>query len=174
MKNDAWTEAALLVALPLGAVWCFWHGYGLTALILMAAAFGFIVGGHIWARREVRRKQEKLHEAAKSRRPDSWLAAASAPRRPRSGSRAPGGSNVGAQEVAAWPMKLRDSASAGDPIHDAGADEIGACPAESTALGGVSRLARRARAPARQAGRSGQGTQADLRRTGPVACTMPG
>jgi len=26
MTNTGWTEAALLVALPLGAVWCFSHG----------------------------------------------------------------------------------------------------------------------------------------------------
>jgi hypothetical protein len=65
MKNTAWTEAALLVALPLGAVWCFWHGDRLVAFILIGTAFAFIGLTHQWARREVKRNEERLHQAAK-------------------------------------------------------------------------------------------------------------
>jgi hypothetical protein len=64
MKN-AWTEAALLVALPLGAVWCFWHGDRLVALILIGTAFAFIGLSHQRARREVKQNKKSLHQAAK-------------------------------------------------------------------------------------------------------------
>ena len=64
MKKQVWTEAALLVALPLGGAWCFWHGYVLIAVALMAAAFAFIVGSQICARREIRQKQQQLKGSA--------------------------------------------------------------------------------------------------------------
>jgi hypothetical protein len=64
MKKHVWTEAALLVALPLGGAWYFWHGYVLIAVALMAAAFAFIVGSQIYARREIRQKQQQLKGSA--------------------------------------------------------------------------------------------------------------
>ena len=64
MKKHVWTEAALLVALPLGGAWYFWHGYVLIAVALMAPAFAFIVGSQICARREIRQKQQQLKGSA--------------------------------------------------------------------------------------------------------------
>jgi hypothetical protein len=64
MKKHVWTEAALLVALPLGGAWYFWHGYVLIAVALMAAAFAFIVGSQICTRREIRQKQQQLKGSA--------------------------------------------------------------------------------------------------------------
>jgi hypothetical protein len=64
MKKHVWAEAALLVALPLGGAWYFWHGYVLIAVALMAAAFAFIVGSQICARREIRQKQQQLKGSA--------------------------------------------------------------------------------------------------------------
>lgn len=62
----ALTKAAFLVGLPLGAAWYFWHGHGIVAAALIAAAFAFIIGTNI--RRDIRRKQEEenLQEQAKS------------------------------------------------------------------------------------------------------------
>ena len=62
----AWTKAAFLVALPLGAAWYLWHGHRIVAAALMAAAFAFIIGTSI--RSDVRRKQEEedLQEQAQS------------------------------------------------------------------------------------------------------------
>ena len=62
----ALTRAAFLVALPLGAAWYFWHGHGIIAAALIAAAFAFIIGTN--NRRDVRRKQEEenLQEQAKA------------------------------------------------------------------------------------------------------------
>jgi hypothetical protein len=65
MKKYVWTEAALLVALPLGAAWYLWHGYVLIAVALMAAAFAFIAGSQICARREIRQKLQQLKGSAK-------------------------------------------------------------------------------------------------------------
>jgi hypothetical protein len=65
MKWYVWTAAALLVALPLGGAWYFWHGYVLIAVALTAAAFAFIVGSQICARREIRQKQQQLKGSAK-------------------------------------------------------------------------------------------------------------
>jgi hypothetical protein len=64
--KKAWTEAALLVALPLGAAWGFSHGYRLAALVLMATAFALIIGNYISAGHEIRRKHQKLQAAAMS------------------------------------------------------------------------------------------------------------
>ena len=64
MKKHVWTEAALLVALPLGGAWYFWHVYVLIAVALMAAAFAFIVGSQICTRREIRQKQQQLKGSA--------------------------------------------------------------------------------------------------------------
>jgi hypothetical protein len=65
MKKYVWTQAALLLTLPLCGAWYFWHGYVLIAAALMAAAFSFIVGSQICARREIRRKQQQLKGSAK-------------------------------------------------------------------------------------------------------------
>jgi len=34
--------------------------------------------------------------------------------------------------ISSWPVQLRDAATAGDPVHDDGADEIRPSPAEAT------------------------------------------
>ena len=65
MKKYVWTQAALLLTLPLCGAWYFWHGYVLIAVALGAAAFAIIVGSQIGARREIRRKQQQLEGSAK-------------------------------------------------------------------------------------------------------------
>jgi hypothetical protein len=65
MKKYVWTQAALLLTLPLCGAWYFWHGYVLIAVALLAAAFAIIVGSQIGARREIRRKQQQLERTAK-------------------------------------------------------------------------------------------------------------
>ena len=65
MKKYVWTQAALLLTLPLCGAWYFWHGYALIAVALVAAAFAVIVGSQIGARREIRRKQQQLEGTAK-------------------------------------------------------------------------------------------------------------
>ena len=65
MKKYVWTQAALLLTLPLCGAWYFWHGYVLIAVALVAAAFAVIVGSQIGARREIRRKQQQLEGTAK-------------------------------------------------------------------------------------------------------------
>jgi hypothetical protein len=62
----AWTKAMLLIALPLWAVWFLWHGHGIVAAALIAAAFICIIGTNSRARREIERKQEDLQQRAKS------------------------------------------------------------------------------------------------------------
>ena len=52
--------------LPLGASWYLWHGYPSLAGALMAAGFAIILGAFMRRRRDARRKQETLGEAAKS------------------------------------------------------------------------------------------------------------
>jgi hypothetical protein len=65
MKKYVWTQAALLLTLPLCGAWYFWHGYVLIAVALVAAAFAIIVGSQIGARREIRRKQQQMEGTAK-------------------------------------------------------------------------------------------------------------
>ena len=65
MKKYVWTQAALLLTLPLCGAWYFWHGYALIAVSLVAAAFAVIVGSQIGARPEIRRKQQQLEGTAK-------------------------------------------------------------------------------------------------------------
>jgi hypothetical protein len=65
MKKYVWTQAALLLTLPLCGAWYLWHGYVLIAVALVAAAFAIIVGSQIGGRREIRRKQQQLEGTAK-------------------------------------------------------------------------------------------------------------
>jgi hypothetical protein len=65
MNLTPWTKAALLITLPLGAAWYLWHGHGIVAAALMAAAFVCVIGSNIRACREIRRKQQDLQERAK-------------------------------------------------------------------------------------------------------------
>jgi hypothetical protein len=66
MKKYGWTEAALLLAPPLWAALEFSRGHPLSGIVLIAAAFAIIFIHYFSARRETRRKHEKLQEAGRT------------------------------------------------------------------------------------------------------------
>jgi hypothetical protein len=66
MKKYTWTEAALLYVLPLCAAVEFSRDHALSGLVLIAAAFSIIIRSYLSARRETKRKHEKLQVAARN------------------------------------------------------------------------------------------------------------
>jgi hypothetical protein len=66
MKKYGWAEAALLLALPLWAALEFSRGHPLSGIVLIAAAFAIIFIHYFSARRETRRKHEKLQETGRT------------------------------------------------------------------------------------------------------------
>ena len=66
MKKYSWTEAALLSVLPLFAAVEFSRDHPLSGCVLIAAAFSIIIRNYLSARRETRRRSEKLQLAARA------------------------------------------------------------------------------------------------------------